>query len=734
MTYKELKKRYRKITDLISGKQIKDALDELAVLCRNCRNTDLVSQLEGHTQTYLNILKYSFEVAGDDPEKEKVYHRLLRSVLGLADDIADDIIRSGKLVKYYEIYATSEGETERVSAEMARLAERIKLKNQSGVSGDIDNNEVYRNALHKLFAIILLTNKLSEKNISLLDKVNDPEGLPWHDKSLIVSALTLSLLRYFDTGKVNMLFRFYESGEHQVWQRALLGLVIVFAHYDYRIEYYPELINRLTATQGMHDLNKTVENIIIQYIKAKETEKVTRKIRDEILPEMIRIKSRLEEKLDLDNILTNLNPEEKNPEWENFFKETPGVYNKLEEFTKMQMEGADVFMGAFAMLKGFEFFSHIHNWFLPFYKDNEHISPSLAGGNQGYNINELLEGIERSTFLCNSDKYSFCLNLKQMSVLQKSSMMEFFNAELKAMNELSGDEELINAESRNKAVITQYFQDLYRFFRLHPLHHEFEDIFNLSNELHNTRFFRIWVDDTDTLRNIGEFFFEKEYYRDALNVFSNVVIIQQNYEIFEKMAYSYQKLADFDKALEYYHKAELYGHNKIWLMNRIAYCSRKRGDYDTALDYYGQAENLDPDNKDIQLSFAQTYLEMEKYQDALKYYFRIEYSQPDNYRVYRPIAWCSFMLGKFETARKYLSRSIDIAGNRHDYMNMGHICWVMGDKKEAIDNYRKSLSAGNMDFELFSKSFSDDGKYLISNGINKFDIVLMLDYIKLTSA
>ena len=53
------------------------------------------------------------------------------------------------------------------------------------------------------------------------------------------------------------------------------------------------------------------------------------------------------------------NPEDKNPEWETFFKESPDVYNKLEEFTNLQMEGADVFLGAFAMLKQFDFFNEI---------------------------------------------------------------------------------------------------------------------------------------------------------------------------------------------------------------------------------------------------------------------------------------------------------------------------------------------------------------------------------------
>ena len=40
--------------------------------------------------------------------------------------------------------------------------------------------------------------------------------------------------------------------------------------------------------------------------------------------------------------------------------------NKLQEFTDLQMEGSDVLMGTFSMLKHFDFFRDEENWFLPF--------------------------------------------------------------------------------------------------------------------------------------------------------------------------------------------------------------------------------------------------------------------------------------------------------------------------------------------------------------------------------
>ena len=57
--------------------------------------------------------------------------------------------------------------------------------------------------------------------------------------------------------------------------------------------------------------------------------------------------------------------------------------------------------------------------------------------------------------------------------------MELFNMELKAMNEMAQDDDLIHTDARTRVIITQYFHDLYRFYKLHPLKNEFDDVFNL---------------------------------------------------------------------------------------------------------------------------------------------------------------------------------------------------------------------------------------------------------------
>ena len=740
MSYKELILKYNKFFDLISKKHIKDAFDVLKELIEKCRNKDLKNQLDNNYNIYQNILKYSFEL-GDDPEKENVYGRLLKSITELADDAKEDIICNYKLLSYYQHKAgIKKGEhlDENASDEIVKHLEfEREIIQMLGSTPDTKKSsrteeENYKKSLINIFKIIWLTDKFKEGEIELVDRICKTKSLPWYDKCLIISSLTLSLFRHFDSNKIALLFKFYETEENQVWQRALTGLTIGLYFYDNRITFYPEILQRLKAFQGNKNLEKYIEVIIIQFIRAKETEKITKKIKEEILPEVMKIKSKLEEKLDLENILSSKTISEKNPEWETYFKDSPDIYQKFEEFSAMQMEGADVFLGAFALLKQFDFFNELSNWFLPFYKENEIISNALENIKEGFDIDQFIEGLERSSFLCNSDKYSFCLNVKHLPSLQKSMMTELFNMELQAMNEMSQQDELINTTVKNKTIFTQYFQDLYRFFKLHPLKNEFEDIFELKFHLYKSNFFKILVEDQSILRNIGEFFFEKNYYSEALEIFETLSCTEKNYELFEKTAFCYQQQGEFQKAIDYYTKAELLDKDKLWLLNKLAFCYRKLGILKKAVEYYQKAEKLEPEDLQIQTCLGHVYLDMEDYESALKYYFKVEYLSPDNHKIQRPIAWCCFVLGKFDNAKKYFEKVISKDENKNDFMNLGHVEWCMGNKQKAIEEYILSIKKSHLNFEWFTKVFEEDSRFLDKHGINSFDIPLMIDYVKIS--
>ncbi len=326
MTYAELKTKYNQVFDFIGKSRVRDALDTLRYLCNHGRNLDLRTRLDDHTQTYLNMLKYSFELS-DDPQKELVYNRLIKAIIGLADDVKEDIIRSGNLLRYYQLKTIPEAQSEQAIVEIDRLMDRLTLLSESKEGNEESDalrkafeSPEYKEKINMLFQIIWHADKLKDTEITILKKLSQPGTIAWYDKCTLVSALTLSLMRHFDSNKIDMLFNFYENGEMQIWQRALVGLVLGLTFFDKRIQYYPEILSRLQALQGIRPADKSIEIIIIQFIKARETERITRKIQQDILPEMIRMKSKLEEKLDLENLLVIKQSRRKKPGMGNLFQ------------------------------------------------------------------------------------------------------------------------------------------------------------------------------------------------------------------------------------------------------------------------------------------------------------------------------------------------------------------------------------------------------------------------------
>ena len=741
MTYKQINTQYNKVCELIYHRQLKEAFDELSKLVSLSGNGDHRIELENHEETYRNILKYSFEQV-EDPQKEVIYKKLLKQVLELTDQVAENIVDEHKLLSVTNIkrhtidpQTLTEERSEEIIDRLEFSSELQDLLSETGgISGNTGryNEEEIRSALVSAFNLFRVTGKYNDALVGFGKRISLSPNVAWYNKSVIVSAITLSLLRRFDEAKVLLLFDFFDQQDDQVWQRALAGLVTVLNRYDRRISYYPAITEKLHALKGNKDLERNIQDLIIQFIKSKETEKITKKFQEEIVPEMIKLRPRLEDKLDLENLISESDMEDKNPDWETFFKDSPDLLSKLEEFSQLQIEGSDVFMSAFSMLKQFSFFDELINWFMPFHKDNNEVEQYFHNMKEDFDADSFLDGLQKTAYLCNSDKYSFCLNVNRMPAMQRDAMLDMFKMEMQAMQEISKEEEILDKPVKDKMVFTQYLQDLYRFFKIHPLKNEFFDIFNMRFDLHNTYFFNVLVKDPAIIRNIAEFYFSRDYYEEALEIFSEIMKDNEDYELLQKTGYCYQQLDQYEKAIEYYKKAEYFEKNKSWVLKKIAFCYRKLKHYPEALEYFKQVESLEPENLYIQTMLGRTYLDLDDYETALKYYFKVEYLQPENHKVRRPIGWCSFLLGRFENARKYFIRIPENAINEYDYLNLGHVEWCLGNKKSAIGYYRKALAASGK-FEWFAAEFDNDKKYLIKFGIDKLDIPLMLDFLRFDS-
>lgn len=727
MTYDQIIAEYQLICKFVTSRRIKLALEKLEKLVKQADFDEFSFQLDGFNETYHNILKYTI-LGVDDPERQKIYNKLIKSILNLADRLKEHLLEEISIQTYN-------------LKKFVKNNSNLLLSNVNDILTDNGRDEEAfleneteikrRKELIKLFFNYLwLTDELKDVDIEIIKRFFDSDKVSWYDKCLAVSALYLSLMRYFCIQKFMILFKVYDDNDLQVQQRALVSIIISVYYYNNRISLYPEILGKFLEYSENGMWSEEVFSIVIKLLQAKDTERVTKKLQEEIIPDIIKLSPEIEEKLDLKNIISEESGEDKNPEWKSFIENSPDLYKKLEEITNMQMQGADIFMSAFAYLKHFDFFNEMPNWFVPFYHDHPDVISALrddVGMKDSFSV-----ALESSNYICNSDKYSFCFNVKFLPDSQKNNLLSLFNSELDTMNEMATEDEIFDKLYKSKAIYTQYIQDLYRFYKLYPVKKEFDDIFSMKFDFHNSWLWTKIIADDKLLQRLADFHFDNEHFNDAIEIYSSLIAKgDTRIEILQKTAYSFQKLGKFNEALDYYLKVELFDVTNTWSLKKIALCYNHLKEYKKALKYYFEIEKLEPENIHVQINIANCYLNLKDFKSALNYYYKIELSAPDNKKILRPIAWCLFVTGKLNESEKYFNLLFaSDTPNKFDYLNYGHLNWCLKNNEAAIANYIQSVKLHDNNFEAFTTNFENDIDHLIKQGINKDDIYIMLDYLK----
>ena len=727
MTRKEIERMYQKVCALICTQQLKSALDELEKLSRFTTKADYYYQLETFSENYKTLLRYAFD-GYHDPQQQNILDGLCGSMLSLADDIKQTLLSTELPTKKYEkqILLNEFGEDPQLIA--GRIEEMFFHREVNKLIEETDILPIRQ--ADQIFKLIWLTSKFTNEHIALISQINRSEQVKWHEKCLVVSAITLSVLNHFDLNKILLLLEFVEAHENQVYQRALTGLVIGLLFYDNRLQFFPELIVKLKKLSSDETIIPEIELILAQLLMARETDKITREFEEEVLPEMKKMMPKIEDKLQLDDISDDEDLEGKNPGWKDIIGEVPGLYEKIEKFSKMQMEGGDVFMSTFQMLKRFDFFNAMSNWFVPFHIDHPEIRYNFS---EKDDINErLLESLEKAFYICNSDKYSFAINFKAIPDQQRTMIITNFEAEFAQMREMASEEQLLDQSLLTNSVFIQYIQDLYRFFKLFPSRNEFDDIFQRAIGINNLYFYKRCFERSGFLEKIASFHFDKEHYYDAIDVYEG--LMEKNgpgNEYFEKIGYCHQKTGRFKKAIEYYRKAELYDADRQWILKKLGWCCLKLKDYDQALVYFKDAAAMQPDEISLQMQVGQCYLNLNDYENALHQYARLRFFNPDNLKVLRPIAYCQFVLGKPDLALEIYAQILSLASNpsAYDMMNAGHVKLCLGQRKEALHLYRQSLLQNAPGRKELLVAFDEDSQFLIKNGIPAREIPLIRDYL-----
>ena len=726
---------HKNISDLLGKRKLKHALDEISNYIKETPEWSLHTDYEDIQTAYRYMLQY-FRQNIDDPQRAKLYNDLIRKSYVLNDRI---MVSLNQIIstEYYYICLREQKKNPNTLSEYQLMLESFTEDTavtqllHEGEKREEKMRELrirHEQACTELFKKVWTSTMWDSDTIQSAQNLLSSVMVQPNDLALFISAVTLGALQIFDIQKYLFLMDAYNHSEPLVSQRALVGVILLSIYNPKRLDNEPEVKARFSLLNENPDFLRNITDIQIQLLRTRETQKVDKKMREEIIPEVMKKTDLMRNaKLGLEELEDDLLSNDKNPDWKEW-KDESDLSNKLKELGDMQLEGVDVYMSTFSQLKTFPFFREIGNWFYPFDPYHSAVIQSVPEIERKNNF--MIQSILNTTFFCNSDKYSFCFTMERVPAAQRN----LYTADLSEQNmqDFKAGLPIQEAEQKRQDVISrQYIQDLYRFYKIYPRRHEFKDIFDNSLNLFYCPVLKESISSPEQQAKITEYLFQKGYYPEAAIQFKQ--LIQQgkeDAEIYQKLGFCYQKTKNYHKAVEAYIQADIRQADNVWTNRHLAQCYRLLKETDKALSYYEKVEAVQPEDLTLLLYIGQCYAELKRYDEAFARFFKVEYLDPQSLKAQRAIAWCSFVTNKMEQAEKYYEKLLSQPKPQElDFLNAGHVAWSLKNIDKAARLYIQG-SRMQENPETFIEQILKDEEELIRHGISKEDIPLMLDIIR----
>lgn len=735
MTASQIDSTYKAIVSLLQAGKFKLAFDKTRLLVNELQWGEINDQFEEMLQNYRFMLQY-FIAGVEDPDRKIIYNKLTAKLINMSSLLKEELMMRNATQfeftqKRYFPHKLHFSSTLDLYESLLYFHQQKAMLDD--LSPDVEKeSKRLRNNFEKLlpdlFSVFWLNTKIRGDEKRVFQQIMQASYPGDLEKSLLISALTLNLWRMFDEEKLLLLLDTCTHENMAVRQRALVGLCFILTKHYSLIPFYPALRNRLVVLSDETSIVENLKNIIILIIGTTETDRITKKMQEEILPEVMKISPMIKDKLDAENLMKSDEWDEENPEW-NEILEQSGVADKLQELTELQMEGADVYMSTFSMLKNFPFFNETTHWFLAF-------DPDFSAVHELFEKNDksILAAFLNNSVICNSDKYSFCLSALQMPYSQRDMMSRTFKAEAEQLEEISKDEAILNPNLAARNIARQYIQDLFRFFRIHPHHNDFQDMFNFSLNIHQTGFFDLLSSGSDIKIQVAEYYFTKKLYPQSIELFSELIEEQEpSAALYQKIGFAYQKNTQIQEALEAYIKSDMILPDDVWTVKKIALCYRLTGNYEKALEHYKHADFLKPHQYNTKMQIANCLIGLNRHKEALHIYSEIEKTDPDNEKLWKAISWCAFVSNNIHQADYYMEKILSSVPETTDFLNAGHIAFCKKDRSGALKYYQNSLELWDGNLQLIIDQINKDKEFLISNGILSDEIYLLLDELSFRS-
>lgn len=279
---------HKEIIQLLHEKRLKEAFSKIKEAANTLNNWELKSQIETQQTTYHYMLQYT-EMGTQDPQRETIYNQLLCKGYELADKtyfLKDQEKAYGYFADKFRKFAQTPPHTFKEIGFMLEAAKQPSPQTPEEEEQALQNYTLHQNAIDELFNKIWVSTQWGEEDFQEARELFLSSSMATNDKAVMTSAVTLSLLQLFDQRKFLWLFFAYQQGsESAVSQRALAGIALATYFQSDRIRLYPELVSALKLMEDNPSLLKQLHDIQIIFLLSRETEKIDKKMREEIIPQ-----------------------------------------------------------------------------------------------------------------------------------------------------------------------------------------------------------------------------------------------------------------------------------------------------------------------------------------------------------------------------------------------------------------------------------------------------------------
>lgn len=727
-----VQERHSIILNLLLEAELGQAIRKLGILCSTVPDWGMTSTFDSLNTTYGYMLQY-FEKGIADESRTSMFRQLTAKAIILNDEVCTYLEHRSSMLLFHQTYRSLDRNSGNYGQYRNSLERFCRIaKNGTDTAGNTENGIADRiltdheTLLDSLFNDIWTSGMWDNEKCREICGLLKSRKISVSDRCLIISATTLSLLQRFDPQKFVILAELASDAETLVSARALTGLLLAASIYDNIIPYFPETVTSIASMAASDEIRPEVLAVQLALLLESDTDKVDRKIKDEIIPTLLREGSKMDK-----SGSSATTPEDFNPDWDGIM-ENSEIQKRIQEMTDLQMEGSDIYMNTFSNLKNYPFFRNVSGWFRIFEINQPDIRKSITG-NAAIDPS-VIQGFLASNLFCDSDKYSICLTADSIPEEQRRQIASQLSGQL---DELKGI--YANSSDRQSPIpfntaVRLYIQDIYRFFKLFSRRHEFTDPFAGHINLFDASVLKPFTDDTQFERITAELLLKKRHYHDAAKLFGRLVSKRGNegtdWQLWQKTGLSMQKSGLYGQAIDAYTKADILEPDNIWTLRHLASCYRESGHSERAIAFMLRAEELSPEDTSILLSTGELYMQTGQYNEAINRLFKASYLNPSSLRAKRDISWCTFLNGQYEKSAKHINEVLNddvTAVTAQDLLNAGHIQWCTGNTSEAIGLYRQSLMMYGPDG--FSEAFDKDSPLLLSRGISATDLSLMRDLL-----